>query len=192
MRAHDGVGVAARDAPRIGVYEVVLCEPIGLAPARGSAPPKRAAKGLGLTGLRERIRTGQKFSPSAEEDQVREAILENLRALCGTRLGTMLSCADFGLPCLVESLVAQESTRLIADALKRSIDQYEPRLRAVRVRALQPEGVILHFEITAQLVATGADGTQKEGTRGRSALGQRPRMLQFSTHIDADKAIRVA
>lgn len=145
----------------------------------------------GLTGLRWRIRRGQKFSLVAEEAQVRESILESLRVLCETRLGTMLSCPDYGLPCLAESLVAQESTRLIAEALKRGIERFEPRLRLVRVRPLAPDGVVLRFEVTAQLAAAGRDSKRVSGGRQSSALGERPRVLQFNTHIDADKAIRL-
>jgi type VI secretion system lysozyme-like protein len=117
-------------------------------------------------------------TPAPLEPDLRLAVLENLRALCRTRQGTMTSCPEYGLPTVSELVHAPESAASFAAALKASIDAFEPRLTAVRVRHIPSEDRILHFEIMAQLV------DRAHASRTGSAV-------KFSTRIGPYSAIIV-
>jgi type VI secretion system protein len=104
-----------------------------------------------LTRIREQIgQTGR-----ATEQQVRDSILENLRAMCQTRVGSMLSCPDFGIVSVSELMRTSEGASILADSIRNTVKAHEPRLRNVRVQHVPSEDMTLHFKINAQMVVDG-------------------------------------
>lgn len=127
-----------------------------------------------LTRIRDEIaQTGR-----ATEQQLRDAILENLRAMCQTRLGTMLSCPEFGIVSVSELMRSHEGAGILADSIRATIKTFEPRLKNVRVQHVPSEDMTLHFRITAQMVV--------EGRSGRSGPS-----VHFDTLVDQSRAISI-
>lgn len=92
------------------------------------------------------------------EHELRASILEHLRLICGTRAGSMITCADFGMVEVSDLMHAfPDATTILARSLRTTIETYEPRLRNVRVRFAQTDEVDLklRFEITAQIIHEG-------------------------------------
>lgn len=127
-----------------------------------------------LTRIREQI--GQ--SGRATEQQVRDSILENLRAMCQTRIGSMLSCPEFGIASVAELVRSQEGAAILADSIRNTVKSFEPRLRNVRVQHIPSEDMTLHFKITAQMVLDG-----KSGRPGPN--------VYFDTQVDPSRVISV-
>ena len=117
-------------------------------------------------------------TPAPLEPDLRLAVLENLRALCRTRQGTMTSCPEYGLPTVSELVHAPESAAAFAVALKASIEAFEPRLGGVRVRHIPSEDRMLYFEITAHLI--------EDSQVSRSGAA-----VKFSTRVGPYSAITV-
>ena len=87
------------------------------------------------------------------EEQLRRDILSSLQAICRTRVGTMLSCPEYGLCCVGELVHGfPEAAETVVRSLKRSIAAYEPRLTGVRVRHVPSLDLIVHLDIEAQMV----------------------------------------
>jgi type VI secretion system protein len=109
-------------------------------------------------GLLRRVREPELARPRRRvtDKELREAILEHLRNMCRTRLGTMVSTPDFGLPDLTETLHAHpDMVRGFARALAETIRRYEPRLTAVTVTPAEPTSDVdlhLRFIVTAEIV----------------------------------------
>jgi len=109
-------------------------------------------------------------------DEIRASILHHLRAMCGTRLGSMPVRPDYGLPAISEMVHSfPDATSAIARALVHTIERYEPRLTQVRVRHVPEPGpsLVVRFEVTALL------------------RGEDDEPLRFSTSIDASRRITV-
>lgn len=87
-----------------------------------------------------------------------QSVLRNLERLLNSRHGGAPTCPDYGIPSLEDVLHSgADALRDLPADIRRSIETYEPRLRAVRVRLL-PRGedsAVLRFDITAELVAGG-------------------------------------
>jgi len=114
---------------------------------------------------------------SYSEHEIRNSILEHLRLMCGTRMGSMLTCPDFGVmdpSDLVHGF--PDATTLLARSIRNSIEAYETRLQNVRVRFIADEGVdlVLRFEVSAQVV---------------SEDGKLP--ISFETSLDAARQLKV-
>jgi type VI secretion system protein len=130
-------------------------------------------------GLLRRIREPELAAPRRRiaDRELRDAILEHLRNMCRTRLGTMASTPDFGLPDLTDTLHAHpETVRAFANALRHTIRKYEPRLTSVRVTPVEPEDndLCLRFIVTAEI----ADGNR--------------RSIAFETRVEASRRIVVS
>ncbi|HWL86525.1 MAG TPA: type VI secretion system baseplate subunit TssE [Polyangiaceae bacterium] len=108
--------------------------------------------------LRSRLRDpalAQEGTFGEGDRALRDAILSHLRVMCGTRIGTMRTRPDYGVPDVSEMVhsfpVALDA---LAKSLKETIEKYEPRLKNVRVRHIPSEtpDLIVRFEITASMV----------------------------------------
>ena len=128
--------------------------------------------------LLSRIRTPEPGPTHATSDrELRDSILENLAHMCGTRLGTMLTCPDYGIADVSEMVHAfPDAIHLMAQTLRRTIRTYEPRLQNVQVVHVPNEGpdLTLRFEVHARVVA--------EGTK---------RTIQFETLLDASRRFTI-
>lgn len=108
---------------------------------------------------------------------LRDSILEHLRAMCSTRLGSMLVRPDYGLPSVSEMVHSfPDAASALARALLHTIEKYEPRLTQVKVRHVPsaPSDLMVRFEVTAML--SGSD----EATP-----------LRFETRIDSSRRVSV-
>ncbi|WP_394822143.1 type VI secretion system baseplate subunit TssE [Pendulispora albinea] len=130
--------------------------------------------------LRSRLREptlAQEGTFGDNDRALRDAILAHLRAMCSTRIGTMLTRPDYGVPDvseMVHSFPAALDT--LARSIKETIEKYEPRLTRVRVRHIPSETteLVVRFEITAAMVL--ADHTSP---------------VRFETRTDASRRIEI-
>lgn len=87
-----------------------------------------------------------------------QSVLRNLQRLLNSRHGAAPTALDYGIPSLEDVMHGgADSLRDLSAEIKRSIENYEPRLRNVRVR-LVPKGeeaTLLRFDITAELMSGG-------------------------------------
>ena len=93
------------------------------------------------------------------------------------RLGTMLTCPDYGIADVSEMVHAfPDAIHLMAQTLRHTIRTYEPRLQNVQVLHVPSEGadLTLRFVIQARVVA--------EGTK---------RAIQFETLLDASRRFTI-
>ena len=91
----------------------------------------------------------------ARRADVVDSVLEHLRALLNARRGGARTRDDFGIPDFTDTMHAlPHGTAELCEALRETIEAYEPRLSHVRVRpgGQQEPGCLLRFEITARLV----------------------------------------
>ena len=121
--------------------------------------------------LLERIadpRAGEPRTVSESTQRIADSVLRHLRRMLNTWHGHTLTLPDYGIPNLSELVHSfPESIALMQRAIKRSIEEYEPRLRRVRVRPAQSEEdlLTLHFEISADLVTAGEKAAIRLDTR---------------------------
>jgi type VI secretion system protein len=81
-----------------------------------------------------------------------EAVVAHLRALLGTWRGGSPSAPGFGLEAFVDLVHdLPEAADGMGDAIREVIEAYEPRLTNVAVRHIPEEGLVLRFEIEAEL-----------------------------------------
>ncbi len=134
--------------------------------------------------MRERSLLERLRDPEADEgrrasddlEALEASILAHLRRMLNSRQGHALAALDYGMPDLSEALRTYPSSiSSVEQAIRASIEKYEPRLRDVSVRFVESERDILtlSFTIRARLV------------RDRS-LG-----LQVSTRIGPDGGIEL-
>jgi len=129
--------------------------------------------------LFERLKHPQLESRRTAEgslEEMVEDILRHLRQMLNSRQGSALTALDYGVPDLTESLRQFPASRGdIEEALRVSIEKYEPRLRDVTVSFSEDEDVlVLRFEVRAR-VATSDDDAG----------------VWFLTRIDSDGRIDV-
>ncbi len=130
--------------------------------------------------LRSRLREpalAQEGTYGDSDRAFRDAILAHLRVMCGTRIGTMRTRPDYGVPDvseMVHSFPAALDT--LARSIKDTIEKYEPRLTQVRVRHIPSEtpDLVVRFEITASMV-----------------LPDRTSPVRFETRTDATRRIDI-
>lgn len=111
------------------------------------------------------------------DQEVRESVLEHLRLMCTTRLGTMLTSPTFGVPDLSEIVHSfPDAITVMSRALKQSIADHEPRLKNVVIRHVPNEdsSLTLRFEITGTILN-----------------GEAKAAVKFETTIDDRRAVRV-
>lgn len=92
-----------------------------------------------------------RLSHGGSIDEV-DSVLEHLRVLLNTRQGEAPCALDFGVLDLSDVVHAFPiAYDQLAQAIRATILEYEPRLRSVTVRHLPDDGLTLRFEIGAQL-----------------------------------------
>lgn len=86
-----------------------------------------------------------------------ESIVGHLRLLLNTRQGTSTSSPTYGLLDLLPLLkTLPQSRHQLCEELRQTIMTHEPRLvRVVVHQVVAADPMVLHFEITASLRATG-------------------------------------
>jgi len=111
----------------------------------------------------------------ATETDIRDSVLEHLKAMCSTRQGTMVTCPDFGVCDVSELLHAfPDAIAEMARSIRHTIQTYEARLTNLRIRHVPSEDMTLRFEITAQL-----------------AVGFGKQRVAFETSVDASRRVSV-
>ena len=106
--------------------------------------------------LLERIRDPESGRRSSEVDTrlLLRSVLNNLQRILNTRQGNVPIQKDFGIPDFSDVVhTFPESILTMQQAIRKTINQYEPRLKNVRVKFVPQEEDIftLHFEVIAQL-----------------------------------------
>ncbi len=79
--------------------------------------------------------------------------------MLNTRRGNAPVAPDYGIPDIVDMVHSfPESIRIMEQAIRDTIEKYEPRLSNIRVHHSEMEEDIfsLHFEVTAVLAPTGS------------------------------------
>ncbi len=95
-------------------------------------------------------------------EDLEAAVGDHLKQMLNTRLGSSLTAPDFGIVELSE-LISDfpEAMGVMQRAIKHTILKYEPRLKNVQVRPIQPDEdesqMFVYFEISAQLVYPNGD-----------------------------------
>lgn len=126
------------------------------------------------TRLFERIRMRAKNpgrSMTEDPRKVIDSVMLHVQCLLNTRQGGVQIAEDYGLPDFNDVLHSQASApREIEKSIRQTIQKYEPRLRAVRVRYIPIEDDILslNFEIHARMAFENAE----ESIVFESQLGQ--------------------
>jgi type VI secretion system protein len=89
-------------------------------------------------------------------EDLEAVVVRHLHRMLNTRAGSSLTAPDYGIVELSELLHDFSSaTGIMQRSIKNTIVKYEPRLRNVQVRAIEPDEsdpMNTHFEITGQLV----------------------------------------
>jgi len=131
-----------------------------------------------MSTLLARLRTPEStLSASESEGALRASILEHLQRMCSTRLGSMPTCPDYGLPPLSEMVHSfPDALSAIRESLLHTIEAYEPRLANVRINFVPNSSLdlVVRFEVTATLV----DSTRRLPVR-------------FETRLTATRAVTV-
>lgn len=117
-----------------------------------------------MSSLLERIRNQE-----TRRSDARRSVLENLRRLCSTRLGSAPACPDYGVPDVIHyAATTADAIPGIVRALRAAILAAEPRLTGVRIEPVETEEQGYHFQVTAQ-IATGR--RSRENVAFRTQLG---------------------
>jgi type VI secretion system protein len=90
------------------------------------------------------------------ERQIVASVLDHLTKMLNTRRGNAPVAADYGIPDIVDLVHSfPDAIRIMEQAIRATIDKYEPRLTNVRVRhsGVEDDVFCLHFEVTATLVS---------------------------------------
>lgn len=128
---------------------------------------------------RIRKRSDKRVRGLASVDEARAEVAEHLAAMLSTRVGSSLTCPDYGMASVAD--VVHSCPGAIGELLlgiQRTIEKYEPRLARVRVKhiASAPAAVLeIRFELSADLVWDG-----------------RRSPVMFQTVIDAARHVMVS
>jgi type VI secretion system protein len=105
--------------------------------------------------LLERIRLREKYPHLRENDGSGiDSVIDHLTRILNTRHGNVAIAEDYGIPDYTEFLHNfPDSIRDLERAIKQTIVQYEPRLKAVRVSFIPQDNEIftVKFQISARL-----------------------------------------
>jgi len=127
--------------------------------------------------LLSRIRRPDQLRPRStfSEAEIRDSILQNLIQMCTTRVGTALSCPDYGIASVSEMVyLFPDAITLMAQSLRHTIQTYEPRLQNVQVIHLPSDTIelTLKFEIRGRAVIDG----NKSGVKFETSLNTSKRL----------------
>jgi type VI secretion system protein len=111
--------------------------------------------------LLSKIRRPELAQPrrAVSDREIRDSILQNLINMCCTRMGTMLTCPDYGIADVSEMIHSfPDAITLMAQTLRHTIQTYEPRLQNVQVVHIASEAtdLTLRFEVRARVVLEGS------------------------------------
>ena len=111
--------------------------------------------------LLARIRRPELAQPrrAISEREIRDSILQNLIYMCCTRMGTMLTCPDYGIADVSEMIHSfPDAITIMAQSLRHTIQTYEPRLQNVQVLHVPSElnDLTLRFEVRARAGLEGS------------------------------------
>ncbi|MGH7298136.1 MAG: type VI secretion system baseplate subunit TssE [Polyangiaceae bacterium] len=111
--------------------------------------------------LLSKIRRPELAQPrrAVSDREIRESILQNLINMCCTRLGTMLTCPDYGIADVSEMIHSfPDAISLMAQTLRHTIQTYEPRLQNIQVIHVPSEitDLTLRFEVRGRVVLEGS------------------------------------
>ncbi len=103
-------------------------------------------------------RTRTRYEPSATEDLdlLMDSVRRNLARLLNARHGCCEALEDYGLPALADMTIGGgDYVRRVLDAIRITIEKYEPRLQHISVAPVVDEDArqTLSFRIDAILVA---------------------------------------
>ncbi|MDY6951666.1 MAG: type VI secretion system baseplate subunit TssE [Thermodesulfobacteriota bacterium] len=122
--------------------------------------------------LLERIRSWEKEPHRrAQEDPKRiiDSVLNHLQRILNSRQGSTPIAEDYGVPDFTEFLRRYpDSLNDFERSIRQTIQKYEPRLRAVRVRLIPQEEDA--FSLRFQIVAKLATDEYKESVRFESLV----------------------
>jgi type VI secretion system protein len=93
-----------------------------------------------------------------DPERLAESVLQHLRKMLNVHQGNVPTLPSYGMPDFNDlSVQFPQAIAEIQRSLKTSIENYEPRLKGVRIRHVPDEEnpLTLRFEITAQLVTGG-------------------------------------
>ena len=96
---------------------------------------------------------------AVSDREIRDSILQNLINMCCTRLGTMLTCPDYGISDVSEMIHSfPDAITLMAQTLRHTVQTYEPRLQNVQVIHVPSDlnDLTLRFEVRARVVLEGS------------------------------------
>ncbi len=99
-------------------------------------------------------------SSSEDLDALMESVRMHLGRLLNARHGMCEALPDYGLPALTDLTVGHtDYVRAVEDAIRTTIDKYEPRLKRVRVaRVMDEEGAhVLAFRVDAVLISQSGE-----------------------------------
>jgi type VI secretion system protein len=114
---------------------------------------------------------------SYSESEVRDSILQNLIQMCSTRVGSALSCPDYGIASVSEMVyLFPDAITLMAQSLRHTIQTYEPRLQNVQVVHMPSETIelTLRFEV-----------------RGRAVIDGSKTVVKFDTALDPTRRLTI-
>jgi type VI secretion system protein len=104
-------------------------------------------------------RPGAPRTTRQNEHDILESVLDHVGRMLNTRRGNAPVAPDYGIPDMVDLVHSfPDSIKLMEQAIRTTLEKYEPRLSNIRVRySGTPDDVFsLHFEVTAVLaVANG-------------------------------------
>jgi type VI secretion system protein len=111
--------------------------------------------------LLSKIRRPELAQPrrAVSDREIRDSIMQNLINMCCTRVGTMLTCPDYGIADVSEMIHSfPDAISLMAQTLRHTIQTYEPRLQNIQVIHIPSElaDLTLRFEIRARVVLEGS------------------------------------
>ena len=107
-------------------------------------------------------------------------VVTHLQEMLNTRAGSSLSAPEYGMIEISDMLHEfPDAMGIMQRAIKNAINTYEPRLKNVQVRLIEPEEdeqqLFVYFEINAQLVHPNGE--------------RQP--VRFSTSVDESSNVRV-
>jgi type VI secretion system protein len=103
-----------------------------------------------------------------DESQLISSVLEHVGKMLNTRQGNAPVAPDYGIPDIVDLVHSfPESIRFMEQAIRTTIEKYEPRLSNVRVKheGFDDDVFSLHFEVTAVLAQSGSQKSVRFETR---------------------------
>jgi type VI secretion system protein len=107
-------------------------------------------------------RTQSRYAPTAQEDlgALVESVRRQLVRLLNSRQGMSEAAPDYGLPALADLMAGRDDyIQMVQEAIRTTIETYEPRLRRVRVTHRAEEGTrqTLFFRVDAVLVGRSGE-----------------------------------